>query len=98
MLRRRTGASSWRGTSLPAQPRGEGACSGELSLIIRRTWRIAAIAHRFKRLIDLAERGLGHGGVSAPLGEEHQRDTFIAITHGPLERHALARHFLQRVA
>jgi hypothetical protein len=62
--------------SLLAQPRDEGACPGELSFIICRAWRIAAIAHRFKRLIDdLAECGLGHGGVCASLHEEHQHDT-----------------------
>ena len=88
----------WRGTSLPAQPRDEGACPRELSFIIGRSWRIAAIAHRFKRRIDLAECGLSHGCVPPPLGEEHQRNAFIPKTHGPIERHALAGPFLQRLA
>jgi hypothetical protein len=57
------------GTSLPAQPRDEGACLGKLFFVIRRIWHIATIAHRFKRHIDLAERGLSHGGVPPPLGE-----------------------------
>jgi hypothetical protein len=57
------------GHSLPAKPRDEGACLGKLFFVIRRIWRIATIAHRFKRHIDLAERGLSHGGVPPPLGE-----------------------------
>ena len=68
MLRRRTDAASWLGVSPLAQPRDDSACPGELLFIIGRTWRIAAIAHRFKRRIDLAECGLGHGGVTAALG------------------------------
>jgi hypothetical protein len=71
--------------SPPAQPRDNGACYGEPFFVIRGVSRIAAIAHRFKGSIDLAEGGLRHGGVSAPLGEEHQHDTLIAKTHGPLE-------------
>jgi hypothetical protein len=50
----------------------------------RCTWRIAAIAHRFERCVDLAERGLSHAGVPPPLGKEHQRDAFVAKTPGPL--------------
>jgi hypothetical protein len=60
-------------TSPPAQPRDEGACSGELLFIKRCVWRMASIAHRFERGIDLAERGLGHGGVPTPLGNNHQK-------------------------
>src|ERR1700730_14920290 len=89
-------AASRQGTSLPAQARGEGACPGELAFIIRRVWRIAATRHGFKRSIDLAERGLRQGTVPAPLGEEHQRNAFIAKTPGPLERHTLARPVLER--
>ena len=85
-------------TSLPAQPRDDGTCPGELLFIIRRTWRIADIAYGFRRHIDLAERGLSHAGVPPPLGKEHQRDAFIAKTPGPPERHTLARPFLQRLA
>src|SRR5262245_27703573 len=59
---------------------------------------MAAIAHRFKRSIDLAECGLSHGGVPRPLGKAHQREAFIAKSHGPVERHALASVFLQRLA
>ena len=81
-------------TSPPAQPRDDGACPGELLFINRRVWRIAAIAHGFKRLIDLAERGLSHAGVPPPLGKEHQRDACTANTRRPLKRHALARPFL----
>jgi hypothetical protein len=94
MLQRRTDAASWQGTSPPAQPRDDGACPGQLSFVIRGKWRIATIAHRFKRLIDLAERGLSHGGVPTPLGKEHQRDACTANTRRPLKRHALARPFL----
>src|SRR5262249_55193220 len=61
-------------------------------------WRMAAIAHRFKCRIDLAERGLSDGGVPPPLDEEHQRNAFVPKTHGPVERHSLARPFLQRLA
>src|SRR5262249_13912371 len=66
--------------------------------IICRVWRMAAIAHRFKRLIDLAECGLGHGSVPPPLGKEHQGDTFSAKTPSPVKRHALAGLFFQRLA
>src|SRR5215831_3011849 len=58
---------------------------------------MAAIAHRLECCIDLAECGLGHGGVCASLREEDQCDAFIAKTPGPLERHALACLFLQRL-
>src|SRR6516165_8026628 len=85
-------------SSLPAQPRDDGACRGEPCFIIRRVSRITAVADGFKRLIDLAERGLSHAGVPPPLGKEHQRDAFIAKTPGPPERHTLARPFLQRLA
>src|SRR6516225_4127173 len=81
-------------SSLPAQPRDDGACRGEPCFIIRRVSRITAVADGFKRLIDLAERGLSHAGVPPPLGKEHQRDAFIAKTPGPLERHALPGPFL----
>jgi len=37
--------------------------SESLSFVILRTWSIAAIAQSFKGLINLAERGLGHGDV-----------------------------------
>src|SRR5262249_57307212 len=84
-------------TSL-AQPRDDGACPGELLFIKRRTWRIAAIAHGFKRRVDLAECGLSHCGILVPVGEEHQRDAFIAKTPGPLERHTLAGLFFHRLA
>jgi len=86
------------GTSLPAQPRDEGACLGELLFIVRRVWRIAAIARRFKRHIELVERSLSHGGVIPPRGKEHQRDAFVAQTRGPVEWHALPGLFLQRLA
>jgi hypothetical protein len=46
------------GTSLPAQPRDEGACPGKLLFIKGRVWRMATIAHRLECCIDLAERGL----------------------------------------
>jgi len=49
----------------------DGPCSGEVFFVKRRTWRIAATAHCFYRLIDLAERGSRHGGVLPPLGKEH---------------------------
>src|SRR6516225_5800868 len=84
--------------SPPAQPRDEGACPGKLPFIRGRVWRIAAIAHCFKRLIDLAERGLGHDCVRPPLGKEHQRNAFIPKTRGPQERHALVGSLLQRLA
>src|SRR5262249_28594343 len=84
--------------SYPAQPRDEGACREKLLFIKRRVCGMAATTQRFKRSIDLAECGLGHGGVPPPLGKEHQRDAFVAKTPGPVERHALARPFLQRVA
>ncbi len=84
--------------SPPAQPRDDGACPGKLFFIIGRVWRMAAIAHRLECCIDLAERDLGHGCVPPPLGEKHQRNAFIPKTQGPLEWHALARHFLQRLA
>src|SRR5262249_28791491 len=93
-----TDTASWQGTSSPAQPRDECACPGELFFIKRRTLRIAAIAHRFKRRIDLAECGFGHAGVSPPFGKDHQRDAFIAKRHGPLERRPFAGEFLQRFA
>src|SRR5262249_29785359 len=95
--RRRTDAASWWG-SPPAQPRDEGACPGQLPFIIRCVWRMAAITHGFKRSIDLVECGLGHGGIPPPLGEEYQRNASIPKTRGPLQRHALARPFLQRLA
>src|SRR5262249_60256628 len=82
----------------PAQPREDGARYGEPFFIKRRVSRIAAIAHRFKGLIDLAEGGLSHGGVSAALAEEHQRNPFTAKTRGPVEWHALSGSFLQRLA
>src|SRR5215475_7264722 len=81
-----------------AQPRDDGACPEELFFKTRRAWRIAGIAHRFKRGVDLAERGLSHGGISAPSGEDHQCDTLAAKTFGPGERVPLAGHFLQRFA
>src|SRR5262249_27716506 len=71
------------------------ACRGELRFLMRSTARVAAIAHRFKRLIDLAERGLSHGSVPPPLGEEHHCDACIAKTRRPIERRALAGPFLQ---
>src|SRR5262245_30546006 len=98
MPRRRTDAASWRGTSLPAQPRDDGACFWKLSLESRRKLRIATVAHRFKRRIDLAECGFGHAGVPPPFGNDHQRDAFIAKRHGPLERRPLPGEFLQRLA
>src|SRR3984893_13008778 len=77
------------------QPRDDGACHGELSFIIGGTWRIATIAHRFKRYIDLAECGLSHGGILPPVGEEHKRDAFVAERQRPFERHAFTGPFLQ---
>jgi hypothetical protein len=59
---------------------------------------MAAFAHGFKRSIDLAECGLGNCGILAPLGNGHQRDALIAKTSGPIQGHALARPFLQRLA
>jgi hypothetical protein len=84
-------------TSLPAQPRDEGACPGELLFVIRRTKRIAAIAHRFKRFIDLSERALRQGCISPTFGKEHQCEAFIAKAPSPLERNALASSFLPRL-
>src|SRR5262245_33584962 len=98
MLQRRTDAASWQGTSPPAQPRDEGACPGKLLFIKGRNRRIAAIARRFKRRIDLSERDLAHGGVLPPFGKDHQHDTLVAKAQGPIEWHALARVFLQRLA
>jgi len=57
---------------------------------------MAAIAHRFKRHIDLAERGLGHGYVPLPLGNEHQCDAFIAESSNPVGRCALPSSLFQR--
>src|SRR5262249_3406094 len=61
-------------------------CYGEPFFVKRRASRIAAIAHRFKGRIDLAECALSHGSVPPPLGKEHQRDAFIAKTPGPAAR------------
>src|SRR5215510_9026727 len=98
MLRRRTDAASWQGTSPPAQPRDEGACPGELLFVKRRAWRIATIAHCFDRLIDLAERSRRHGGVLPPLSKEHQSESLVATSPGPLERVTLRGVFFQRFA
>ena len=45
--------------------------------VVRRAWRITAIAHCFDRLVDLGERSPRHGGVLAPLGKEHQGEAFV---------------------
>jgi len=58
---------------------------------------LATITHRFKRRIDLAERGRGRAGIPAPLGKEHQRDAFVASSRGPLEQPTLAGPFLERL-
>src|SRR6516162_3073029 len=97
MLQRRTNAASWRGTSPSAQPRDDSACRGKQLFVMRRVWGMAAIAHRFKRRIDLAECGLGHSGVLAPHGKEHQCDTLVAKADAPLKWHAFAGSFLQRL-
>src|SRR6516162_2506964 len=94
----RDATSSASQNSPPALPPDDSACPGELLFKIRRTWRIAAIAHRFKRLFDLAERGLSHGGVPPPLGNKHQRDTVVAKARGPIQGRALAGPFFQRLA
>src|SRR5215813_9320879 len=98
MLRRRTDAASWQGTSPPAQPCDEGACPGELLFVKRRAWRIATIAHCFDRLIDLAERSRRHGGVLPPLSKEHQSESLVAKSPGPVERVTLRGVFFQRSA
>jgi hypothetical protein len=84
--------------SLSAQPREESACPEEQSFIKSREWRMTAIPDLFVRRIDLVERGLSHNGVPTPLGNKHQSAALIAETRGPLERDALARPFLQRLA
>ena len=70
-LRRSCGSFPWQSCSKSpsAQTRDDSARPGELPFVIGRTRRIPGIAHRFKRHIDLAERGLSHGGVPPPLGE-----------------------------
>ena len=69
-----------------SQPCDDGPCPGELLFVKRRTWCIAAISHCFGRLIDLAERSPRHGGVLPALGKEHQGETFVAKSPGPVER------------
>ena len=69
MLQRETDAASWPGTSLPAQPRDDGACPGKVLFVKRRIERMATIAHRLERRIDLAERSVGHGGITTPFGK-----------------------------
>jgi hypothetical protein len=69
--------------SPPTQPRDKGACPGELLFIIRRLGRMAAIAHRLRCRINLAESGLGYGGVPAPLGKQQQGDALVAKARGP---------------
>ncbi len=64
----------------------------------RRPWPIAAIAHCFGRLIDLAERSPRHGGVLPPLGKEHQGEAFVAKSSGPVERVPLGGVLVQRFA
>src|SRR5436309_2918730 len=59
---------------------------------------MTSIAQFYERRLDLAKRSLGHRGVAAPLGEAPQRDALIAKTRGPVERHALAGPFLERLA
>src|SRR3981189_2608450 len=59
---------------------------------------MAGIAHRFKGRCNLTERYLGHCDIPAPLGNDHQRDSFIAETASPVERNALAGLFLTRLA
>src|SRR2546430_77958 len=85
-------------TSPFSQPCDDGPCPGELLFVKPRAWRIAAIAHYFGRLIDLAERSPRHGGVLPPLGKEHQSETLIAKSPGPVERVTLGGVFLQRFA
>src|SRR5262245_54044210 len=84
--------------SPPAQPSDEGACPGKLLFVKRRAWRIATIAHCFDRLIDLAERSRRHGGVLPPLSKEHQSESLVAKSPGPVERVTLAGVFFQRFA
>jgi hypothetical protein len=59
---------------------------------------MAATAHRFECRIDLAEGILRHGDVFPPVSKNHQRYTLVAKAAGPIERHALAGPFLQRLA
>jgi len=59
---------------------------------------MAAIAHCLERGVDLVECGLGHCGILAPLGKEYQRDALVAKAAGPVQQHALAGSFCQRLA
>src|SRR5438128_112709 len=86
------------GFSLSAQTLDNGACPEDLLFVKRCTWRIAAVAHCFDRLIDLAERSYRHGGILPPLGEQHQGEALVAKSSRPIERVPLAGAFLQRLA
>ena len=86
------------GFSLSAQTLDNGACPEDLLFVKRCTWRIAAVAHCFDRLIDLAECSPRHAGVLPPLGKEHQGEAFVAKSPGPVERVPLGGVFLQRFA
>ena len=83
---------------MPAQPHDDGACPGELMFIICGVWRMAATAHRFECRIDLAEGILRHGDVFPPVSKNHQRYTLVAKAAGPVQQHALAGSFCQRLA
>ena len=51
-----------------------------------------------ERGVDLVECGLSHCGILAPLGKEYQRDALVAKAAGPVQQHALAGSFCQRLA
>src|SRR5262245_45346847 len=85
-------------TSPSAQPRDEIACWGQQLFESRRIWRMASIAHRLERRIDLAQRPLGHAGISPPFSDSHQRRASCAKAGSPVERRILAGSFLERLA
>ena len=57
-----------------------------------------AVTHNLESHGDLRHSGLGRAPVAEPLGEQPEGDTLVACAGGPLERHALAIEFLERVA
>ena len=60
------------------QPRDEVARFWKYLFESGRKFRVATVAHRLERRIDLIQRPLGHVGVSAPFSDNRQQHALRA--------------------